>query len=117
MPRLFEYQARLERVVDGDTVDLMVDCGYGIYTLQRFRLAGIDCPELRRGSEEQKAAGRAAKEFVEELLGQYDKLFIVTEKDKKDGFGRYIAHLYNITGEVYLNELIVLQGHAVYKEY
>lgn len=89
---LYEYQATLARVVDGDTYDLNVDCGFKINFTERFRLYGADTPEKygARASEE----GKIASEFVERLLkAQGEVLSIKTFKDRKGKYGRYLVDI------------------------
>lgn len=89
---MYEYKARLLRVVDGDTYDLEVDCGFKIGFKERFRLSGADTPEVygSRASEE----GRKASEFVENLLrAQPEWMTIKTVKDRKGKYGRYLVDI------------------------
>ena len=85
------YRAELDRVVDGDTVDLWVDLGFHMWTKQRFRLQGIDAPERFT------ASGKLATKFVEDMLTD-KKLQIESRKTGK--YGRWIAVVY-IEGEKY----------------
>lgn len=117
----FVYRARIDRVVDGDTLDLVIDQGMHAQRVDRVRLLGINTPE-RKGDT--RAAGDAAMEFVRswwmltllnsEFPGQWP-LIIQTEKD--DAFGRYLAHIWSAKSGEYLNKAIIDAGHAVpYKE-
>ncbi len=108
----YVYRAELERVVDGDTVDMLVDCGFSIYTGQRLRLYGINTPEIR-GAE--RPAGLAAKEYVINRFSEAEDVVIRTIRDKKGKYGRYLAVIY-LDG-VNLNEELVREGHAERKEY
>ena len=100
----------VDRVVDGDTVDLIIDLGFSIFTNQRIRIADINTPELRGGTDETKNKARIAKARVEELLSTGD-IYIKTKKDKTGKYGRYLGYIYvskdntdiNV-GEVLLNE-------------
>ena len=65
---MYTYAARLVRVVDGDTVDLDIDLGFHITVRERFRLAGIDTPELRDRNTELRAAAYEAMRYLEHLL-------------------------------------------------
>ncbi len=91
---MYTYQAKCIRVVDGDTVDLDVDLGFHMTARIRFRLLGIDAPELRRGTEEQKAAGRESKKFLEGLLlpdaGPFPPTLVI-RTEKADSFGRWLC--------------------------
>ena len=86
---MYEYRARLVKVVDGDTVDLSVDLGFYMEGRLRFRLAEIDTPEIRG---EERPEGLKAKAYVEEVLGKAEDIMIRTEKAGK--YGRWIADIY-----------------------
>ena len=90
--RRYTYVAWVQRVVDGDTLIAIVDLGLDHQTRpQRFRLRGIDCPEL--GTQ----AGRNAKAFVQDVLGQVG--FVVLTTHKTDNYGRYLADVRYLPGE------------------
>ena len=86
---MYEYDCKIVRVVDGDTVDVDIDLGFDTWRCgERIRLYGIDTPECRTRDAEEKAAGLLAKEFVEETLhvgGTYK--LIIREKDEFGYFG------------------------------
>lgn len=111
----YEYKATLIRVIDGDTVDLDVDVGFGIHFQERFRLAGINTPEIhgvKKESEEYKkgmVAKEVAKEFVLSFIGDKE-LVIRTEKDEKGKYGRYIATI--LVGDNNLNEILITEKLA-----
>jgi len=90
----YEYRARLRRVVDGDTVDLDVDLGFYLTASLRFRVLGIDTPELRGGTAESKARAREAKDRVEELLSCGEGFPLMIRTRKADSFGRWLAAIY-----------------------
>ena len=115
---MYTYRAKLDRVVDGDTVDLFVDLGFNIWIKDRFRLLDIDTPELRGGTEQTKAAARKAKEFVENLFGQYNnECEVLSQKDTKGKYGRWLATIILVgnkedSKEVNLNERLIEAGLA-----
>jgi micrococcal nuclease len=109
---LWHYRAIVKRVIDGDTIDAEVDCGFSVTTVQRLRLASINCPETR-GDE--KVAGLSAKAFVESQLPVGSEIVINTAKD--DSFGRYIAQVWYGSDHKCLNTVLVEHGYAKYKEY
>ena len=81
---MYQYKAKLIRVVDGDTVDAMIDCGFSTFKKERIRLYGINTPEIRTRDKKEKEKGFAAKARLEELLGEGNNEFIVeTSIDKK----------------------------------
>ena len=89
---LYCYKATCIRVVDGDTVDLSVDLGFNIHMAHRFRLRGIDTPEIFGVSKESAEfeRGQASKVRMQELLMGKD-LELKTEKDRTDKYGRYLT--------------------------
>ena len=65
---MFEYQAQIIRVVDGDTIDVLIDLGFDMHVKERVRLAGVDTPESRTRDDREKRFGKLATERVEQLL-------------------------------------------------
>jgi len=106
----YTYKAKLVRVIDGDTVDLLVDLGHRITIKERYRLSGINTPEVR-GKE--REAGLAAKRFL--MWELREDLVIQTDLDKKGKYGRYLATLY-VDGRN-INQALVDAGHAVVEHY
>ena len=109
----YVYRATVERIVDGDTIDVNLDLGLGVWLhKQRLRLVGINTPEVRGPERE---AGLAASAFVEwRIHGQ--PVIVKTFKDKKGKYGRWLAEVYYENQEnvwVNLNEELVREGHAV----
>ena len=110
---MYEYRAVVDRVVDGDTVDVTVDLGFTTYSKQRLRLARIDAPEVRG---EEKVAGKAASRYLETMLREGDEVRVRTAKTGK--YGRYIAEIWTTTVEPEnISDVMVKEGHAVYREY
>lgn len=105
---LYTYKVWVDRVLDGDTIKVTIDLGFGITMSQTLRLRGIDAPELPTRD------GEEAKAFVEERLPPGSLLFVKTSKSDK--YDRYLADVF-ITDkngeEQYLNNLLLEQGHAV----
>lgn len=89
---LYCYRATCIRVVDGDTVDLSVDIGFNIHMAHRFRIRGIDTPEIHGVPKESDEfqRGMASKARTTELVMGKD-LEVKTEKDRTDKYGRYLA--------------------------
>ncbi len=112
---MYQYKATVERIVDGDTIDVVIDLGFKITTNQRIRLAGINTPEtynVKKGSEEYQR-GMAAKLFVETRITANNNNVIV-ETDKLVGkYGRYIGTIYLADSPVNLNDELVEKGYAV----
>jgi len=109
---MFEYHATVLKVVDGDTIDVMVDLGMGVHRKERLRFSRINAWETRG---EHKEKGKLAKARVAELIPVGDKILIKTQKDKKGKYGRYIAEIFILDSvmSVNLNDLLLNEGHAV----
>jgi endonuclease YncB( thermonuclease family) len=123
---LFTYQARVERVIDGDTLKVRLDLGFDIWNRQVLRLRGIDCPEMDTGQ------GQAAKSFVQSYLK--DSEWIIVRSSRSDKYDRYLADVFIPQNEpaalkagrpnpatlkagrpetdIYLNNLLLEKGHA-----
>lgn len=111
---MYTYKAKVERVVDGDTIDVVIDLGFKITTYQRIRLQGINTPEtynVKKNSLEYKQ-GMAAKKYVIDRIVSNDYEVIV-ETDKDIGkFGRYIGVIWLADSDKSLNDELVEKGHA-----
>ena len=106
---MYKYNAKLDRVVDGDTVDALVDLGFDTWKKVRIRLMGIDAWESRTRDLEEKEKGIAAKNRVIEILKQGDNKFIL----KSHGVGKYGRCLGEIIVEgVNINNQLINEGHA-----
>jgi micrococcal nuclease len=116
---MYQYKATLDRIIDGDTIDLIIDLGFKITTHQRIRLAGINTPEtynVKKDSEEYKK-GMEAKQFVEKRLSENNNEVIVETSKLTGKFGRYIGTIRLADSEVSLNEELVDKGFAVWAVY
>ena len=106
---MFEYNAKLDRVIDGDTVDAMIDLGFNTWVHKRIRLLGIDAPETRTRDLEEKAQGFATKERLEGLLEAANGMFVL----QSHGVGKYGRCLGTIfIEEQNINELLLAEGLA-----
>ena len=111
---MYEYRAEVIRVVDGDTVDIVLNLGFNVHHAVRVRLAGIDTPECRTRDLDEKARGKLAKKFLKNWLGQEHekkKIVIKTFKKSKGKFGRALAEIW--VNDVNVNEDIIECYHAV----
>ncbi|MDD5226084.1 MAG: thermonuclease family protein, partial [Candidatus Omnitrophica bacterium] len=126
---LYTYRASVVRVLDGDTIEVVVDLGFGVRSVQTLRLRGIDCPELV--SKE----GQEAKEFVESVIATLllscdsktqGKQSVLIKTSKSDKYDRYLADVFvpssslrapegqsNPEDYLYLNNELLEKGHAV----
>lgn len=112
---MYEYRARVARVIDGDTYELEIDLGLKILTRTRVRLRGVDTPEtfgVPRSSAEWRR-GSAARAFVEAWFEQHGpELVVRTYKDRKGKFGRYLVDIEDAAGRHKLGEALLAAGHA-----
>ena len=115
--QLYHYRAKVDRVIDGDTIDVVFDLGFDIQYKSRVRFVGINTPESRTRDLEEKALGLAAKDFVGRWLVEHagNSPIIETSLDKKGKFGRVLGRILNEEG-ICLNDLLVQEGHAVVYE-
>ena len=110
---MYTYNAIVERIVDGDTLDLLIDLGFKVLKRRRVRLLGINCPETRTRDLEEKKRGLAAKDFVRIWVKVHPELTVKTHKDKAGKFGRVLAEIFpRGEMEVSLNTELVDNGHA-----
>ena len=110
---MFEYNAVLDRVVDGDTVDATIDLGFDTWKKTRIRFYGINAPESRTRDLEEKKKGLAAKERLIEILKANDNKFVL----KSHGVGKYgrcLGELYVETlGEISVQQTLINEGHGI----
>ena len=101
----------IDRVVDGDTIDISIDLGFDLTKKERVRLAGIDTPEKRTKNLKEKEMGYQATEFLEMHLMEASKLTVRTEKDGK--FGRMLGWLYKSDKDTMsINQIMIDKGYA-----
>ena len=106
---MYRYKVSVTRVVDGDTVDVDIDLGFGMtYKKQRVRMKGIDTPESRTRDLEEKKFGLASKEFLKGQLKDQEIELVSHDKGK---FGRILGELY-VNGES-INQKMIDDHHAV----
>ena len=111
---MYEYKASLDRVIDGDTIDVVVDLGFYTKIKERLRLAGIDTPEVygvKKGSREY-LKGVEAKEYVEKRLQENSNEMII-KTDKVGKYRRWIAEIFLEDSKKTLNQELVEKGFAV----
>lgn len=108
---MWEYRAAVERVVDGDTLDVDIDLGFGIVMRERVRLAGVDTPEMRT------PLGPAARLFVIRWIQerspeaeQFPLVLRSKKPDPRDKYGRYLAEV--VRGEESLGADLLAAGLA-----
>ena len=112
---MYEYSAIVISVYDGDTITVSVDMGFHITQTMSVRLARINSPEVRGGSSTE---GLEARDYLRSiLLGK--KVTLVTYKDGKEKYGRYLADIYLGEPRVFncVNDMMVAKGFAQLREY
>ena len=108
---MYHYKVKkINRVIDGDTVDLDIDLGFGVTLSHRVRLKGIDAAETRTLNIEEKAKGLAAKEWLTKELSKQGEWIIETTKEDK--YGRILGTLYLVGEPVTVNERMLNEGIA-----
>jgi micrococcal nuclease len=114
---VYEYRAELIKVVDGDTVDVDIDLGFGVWLKnERVRIMGIDTPESRTSDKVEKLFGLAAKNRVKKMLEKNIILKTFAAKDGEDmkgKFGRILGDFYIESEGKLLTEVMIDEGHAV----
>ena len=107
----------IDKVLDGDTIDVTIDLGFDLYKKERVRVAGVDTPEKRTKDDEEKALGYDATHWLEDKLNGAitgdDDLVIRTELVGGVGkYGRLLGWLYIGAAELSLNEQMITEGYA-----
>jgi len=111
---MYEYFVKeVKNVVDGDTIDVIIDLGFDILFASRVRLAGIDTPESRTTDKAEKALGLEAKDYLKKQLKDAKSVVIRTEKmDSSEKYGRILGWVY-INGESEsINNKMINDGYA-----
>ena len=114
--KINEYDVVLLKAVDGDTVDVDIDLGFGVWLKEeRVRIMGIDTPESRTSDEVEKLFGKAAKERLKELLHEGAVLVTTEEKNGEDmrgKFGRILGDFKTPDGRM-VTDVLIEEGHCV----
>ena len=108
---------QIDKVLDGDTIDVTIDLGFDLYKKERVRVAGVDTPEKRTRDLEEKALGIDATNWLKEKLDSTiagdDELTVRTELHGGVGkYGRLLGWLYIGDGSLSLNEQMITEGYA-----
>ena len=111
---MYEYFVKdVTNVVDGDTIDVIIDLGFDILFASRVRLAGIDTPESRTTDKAEKVLGLEAKEYLKKHLKDAKSVIIKTEKmDSSEKYGRILGWVYINGDTVSLNDKMINDGYA-----
>lgn len=111
----------VNRIVDGDTVDVTIDLGFSILYKTRVRLYGINTPEVRTKDLEEKKRGQAASQRLSEIIdeAEFSGHELILESTEKDKYGRYLGIIYIRKQEqqdvvdTNVNQQLIEEGHAV----
>lgn len=111
---MFEYYVKtVDNVVDGDTIDVVIDLGFDILFQSRVRLAGIDTPESRTSDKAEKVLGLEAKEYLKKHIKAAKTVTIRTEKmDSSEKYGRILGWVYLDGDSESLNNKMIKDGYA-----
>jgi len=118
-PHMFVFPARCVNVVDGDTIDVVLDCGLHVHRTERLRLLGVNCPELHAADPIVRFTALEAKNFTSDTIDEWQsndeaEWPLLVETFKADAFGRYLA---NVTSRIFhsdtLSNEIIATGHGV----
>ena len=108
----YGYSCKLERVVDGDTCDALIDLGFNTWAKRRIRFMGVDCWESRTRDLEEKKKGLAAKAYVKDLLENSDGGKFALRSYGTGKYGRVLGELFVKGHEKSVNQLLLENGHA-----
>ena len=109
---MYEYKCEVTRVVDGDTIDCVLDLGFSILHKCRVRLYGIDTPESRTRDLDEKARGKLASKFLEDSIKNGTEIILRSElKDSKGKYGRVLGSI--VVDDLDINQAMVAQNLAV----
>jgi micrococcal nuclease len=103
---MYEYRCSIAKVIDGDTVDVVIDLGFCVSIQMRIRMNGINAPEMSTPE------GKAAKAFLEGMLPVGSQLLLKTDKDHKEKYGRYLGTLQYEQAAGSINDAMLEAGMA-----
>ena len=117
MDNRYWYMAKVLKVVDGDTFDVMIDLGFNVHHKARVRLHGVNTPESRTKDAAEKEMGLKAKAFTADWLTRHPQIFIKTIADANEKYGRTLAQVFSSTDiadptTACLNKDIIDSGYA-----
>ena len=109
---MYEYNAIVTRVVDGDTIDVNIQLGFNVMLFkQRVRLYGIDTPESRTRDKEEKVRGLLSKAYVQEKCPINSTIRLKSYDRGK--FGRILGDIYELNSDISINQRMIEEGYAV----
>ena len=108
---MYQYKIKtIKKIVDGDTIDVDIDLGFGVTYSHRVRLKGVNTAETKTSNLEEKAKGLVAKEWLKKELSREGEWIIETTKEDK--YGRILGTLYFVGDPVTINERMLNEGIA-----
>ena len=113
---MYEYRCKIVKIIDGDTVDVDIDLGFGVWMhKERIRLYGIDTPESRTRDLDEKKYGLIAKGWIEKFMPVGSMQTLITQKDKSGNFGRILGkfRVNDAHYDIILNDWMISNHHAV----
>jgi len=110
---MYTYNFNATRIVDGDTIDGIIDLGFGIKLDHRVRLMGMDTPETRTKNKNEKIIGNLAKQRVKDLIHNALTITIKTHLDTAGKFGRILGELFIDNQTISINQLLINEKLAV----
>jgi micrococcal nuclease len=114
---MYEYSGTVIRVIDGDTIEALIDLGFGVFKKMKLRIDGIDTPEIYRPScEAEREHGKAATSRATELLMQQELIFH-TAKKARMSLNRYVAKIYMVDSEDWFHTVMLQEGFAKKESY
>ena len=119
---MYDYNAKVVAVIDGDTVTLDIDLGFGVRRIDKFRLYGpdVDARDGMNAPEMNTPEGKAARQFLFDLVGESPIVTVKTVRDRREKFGRDLAVLFTsgIDGRpTNVNQMMIDAGHAKLQRY
>lgn len=114
MSDMYKYNAKLEKVVDGDTLDVIIDIGFKLTTNQRIRLAYVNTPEIfsQKPDSEEYRRGMQAKEYVLKRFAENRNEMEIETFKRTGKYGRYIGIIKLADSDLTLNDELLKQGLA-----
>ena len=117
---MYQYRCKIVKIIDGDTVDVDIDLGFGIWMRnERVRVHGIDTPESRTRDKVEKKFGLLAKDFVKKTIPVGSMQMLVTEKpgdEAKGKFGRILGKFkiydHKTDSEMFMGDIMIREGYA-----
>ena len=108
---MYTYKEKLDRVIDGDTIDVNIDLGFDISVHKRIRLAGIDTPESRTRNLEEQARGLLSKQYLKDMCPVGSTIRLISHSKGK--FGRILGEIFTKDSETSINKIMCDEGYAV----